>query len=76
VAADLRRYSGAAIHSTADQQAGALGAAIMAGGRRSFRFTARGRETMVKLERTFEPDPSMQRRYDERFAKYQDCGQC
>ncbi len=52
-------------------EAGALGAAIMAGaGSGVFASLREGVETMVKLERTFEPNPLMQRRYDERFEKY------
>ncbi len=52
-------------------EAGVLGAAIIAGaGCGVFPSLETGVETMVKLERTFSPDPQMQRRYDERFAKY------
>jgi len=52
-------------------EAGALGAAIMAGtGSGVFASLREGVETMVKLERTFEPNLRMQRRYDERFEKY------
>lgn len=52
-------------------EAGALGAAIIAGtGSGVFASLREGVETMVKQERTFEPNPLMQRRYDERFEKY------
>jgi len=52
-------------------EAGVLGAAIIAGtGSGSFPTLADGVKTMVKLKRTFEPNPLLQRRFDERFAKY------
>ena len=52
-------------------EAGALGAAIIAGaGCGVFPSLAAGVETMVKLERTFEPDGRRQAQYDERFAQY------
>jgi xylulokinase len=52
-------------------EAGALGAAIMAGiGSGVFTSLREGVATMVKLEQTFEPDSRMQRRYDERYEKY------
>jgi len=52
-------------------EAGALGAAIIAGtGSGVFPSLAAGVETMVQLEREFHPDPQMQERYDERFEKY------
>lgn len=56
-------------------EAGALGAAILAGvGCGAFSSLEEGVEAMVHLERTFEPDPVKQRLYDERFAKYQRLG--
>jgi xylulokinase len=52
-------------------EAGALGAAIIAGtGSGVFPSLAAGVDTMVQLEREFHPDPQMQERYDERFEKY------
>ncbi len=52
-------------------EAGALGAAILAGaGCGVFPSLAQGVETMVVPERTFEPDPLVKARYDERFALY------
>ena len=52
-------------------EAGVLGAAILAGaGCGVFPSLQAGVETMVKLERTFEPDPHKMKLYDERFAKY------
>jgi xylulokinase len=52
-------------------EAGTLGAAIMAGTGSGLSDSLRdGVEIMVKLERTFEPQPRTQRRYDERFEQY------
>lgn len=52
-------------------EAGALGAAIIAGtGSGRFLSPRAGVEAMVKLERTFYPDPQRRLRYDERFAAY------
>jgi xylulokinase len=52
-------------------EAGALGAAIIAGsGSGVFASLDEGVKAMVKLERTFTPDANMQARYDERFEKY------
>ena len=52
-------------------EAGVLGAAIIAGtGCGVFPSLEVGVETMVKLERTFEPDETKRAQYDERFAKY------
>jgi xylulokinase len=52
-------------------EAGVLGAAIMAGvGSRIFPSYQAGVETMVKLERTFEPDLQRHRLYQDRFEKY------
>ena len=52
-------------------EAGVLGAAIVAGvGSGIFPSLAVGVETMVRPERTFEPNPRQQRLYDERFAQY------
>lgn len=56
-------------------EAGALGAAILAGlGCGIFSSLKDGVDAMVHLERTFEPDPAKQRLYNERFAKYQRLG--
>ena len=53
-------------------EAGALGAAILAGvGSGVFLSLKAGVEAMVRLDRTFEPCPKKQRLYDERFVKYQ-----
>jgi xylulokinase len=52
-------------------EAGILGAAIIAGtGSGIFTSLTAGVETMVKLERTFTPNPRMQKLYDGRFEKY------
>jgi xylulokinase len=52
-------------------EAGALGAAIIAGvGGGMFPSFEAGIETMVKLDRTFEPDLHQQRLYEDRFEKY------
>lgn len=52
-------------------EAGILGAAIMAGaGARVFGSLEAGVETMVSLDRTFEPDPDMRGLYERRFEKY------
>jgi xylulokinase len=52
-------------------EAGALGAAIIAGtGSGLFDSMEVGAETMVQLDRTFGPDPHMQKLYDGRFDKY------
>jgi xylulokinase len=52
-------------------EAGALGAAIIAGtGSGIFPSIEAGVETMVKWEREFSPNPAMQQRYNERFEKY------
>jgi xylulokinase len=53
-------------------EAGALGAAILAGtGSGLFPSLRSGVEAMVRLEQRFEPDPGRQRLYTERFAVYQ-----
>ncbi|MBN1994319.1 MAG: hypothetical protein JW953_16595 [Anaerolineae bacterium] len=53
-------------------EAGALGAAIIAGvGSGAFASYQEGVEAMVRLDRTFEPDLSMHQRYARRFQKYQ-----
>jgi xylulokinase len=53
-------------------EAGVLGAAILAGvGCGVFPSLEVGVETMVQLDRTFDPDPKTQSLYGERFAKYQ-----
>jgi xylulokinase len=53
-------------------EAGALGAAILAGtGSGFFSSVNEGVEAMVKQRAEFEPRPQVQRIYDERFAKYQ-----
>jgi len=52
-------------------EAGALGAAIMAGvGSGIFPSIASGVESMVRLDRTFDPSPERQRLYDGRFQRY------
>lgn len=52
-------------------EAGVLGAAIIAGnGSGLFASMEAGAETMVQLDRTFVPDPQMQKLYDSRFDKY------
>ncbi|MBD3305663.1 hypothetical protein GF339_04730 [candidate division KSB3 bacterium] len=53
-------------------EAGALGTAIMAGtGCGVFDSFAEGVDTMVTLEKTFEPNPQRQAQYREQFATYQ-----
>ncbi len=53
-------------------EAGALGAAILAGaGSGVFNSMREGVQAMVKQRRTFEPRPAVQRLYDDRFEKYQ-----
>ncbi len=53
-------------------EAGALGAAIMAGvGSGLFASYSEGVDAMVKLEQCFDPDPAQHQRYDERYALYQ-----
>lgn len=52
-------------------EAGALGAAIIAGvGDGVFSSFEAGVEAMVSLERTFEPDPQQQKFYESRLEKY------
>jgi xylulokinase len=52
-------------------EAGALGAAIIAGvGNGSFSSYGAGVDAMVRPDRTFEPDPHRQRQYESRFEKY------
>ena len=52
-------------------EAGALGAAIMAGvGSGVFRDYETGVQAMVKLDRRFDPDPKRQQLYQERFETY------
>lgn len=52
-------------------EAGVLGAALIAGtGSGVFPSLAEGVATMVKLDRTFYPDPARQQLYHDRFAKY------
>jgi xylulokinase len=52
-------------------EAGALGAAIMAGvGAGIFEDYAQGVAAMVKLERTFEPDLALHQRYQARYQHY------
>ncbi len=49
-------------------EAGALGAAIIAGiGKGVFSSFSEGVQAMVRLERSFEPDESMRQKYQERF---------
>ncbi len=53
-------------------EAGALGAAIMAGvGSGMFTSYSEGVEAMVKLERCFDPDPAQHERYAARYELYQ-----
>lgn len=53
-------------------EAGVLGAAILAGaGCGAFASLEAGVSEMVRLERTFEPDPKKQALYHDRFARYQ-----
>jgi xylulokinase len=52
-------------------EAGALGAAIIAGvGSGVFSSFEAGVEAMVRLERTFEPDPQQHKCYESRFERY------
>lgn len=52
-------------------EAGALGAAIIAGvGEGVFSSFEEGVEAMVRLERTFEPNPEQQKLYEGRFEMY------
>ncbi len=52
-------------------EAGALGAAILAGvGSGRFTTIQQGVEAMVSLDQTFEPDPERHQRYQQRYAKY------
>ncbi len=52
-------------------EAGALGAAILAGtATGTFASHAEGVQTMVKLDRTFEPDAGMHRRYQSSYETY------
>jgi xylulokinase len=52
-------------------EAGALGAAIIAGvGSGAFASFSDGVEAMVKLEHSFDPDPAQHARYAERYALY------
>jgi xylulokinase len=56
-------------------EAGALGAAIIAGvGSGTFDSFASGTRAMVRLGRTFEPDAQRQRLYDARFDRYRELG--
>jgi xylulokinase len=56
-------------------EAGALGAAILAGtGSGIFASVGDGVAAMVKQRREFEPRPQVQGLYDERFTKYQQLG--
>lgn len=53
------------------KEAGALGAAILAGtGTGQFASLEEGVNAMVTLERTFDPDPQMRQTYNARFDKY------
>jgi xylulokinase len=52
-------------------EAGVLGAAILAGaGCGVFASLKAGVETMVRLDRQFDPDPAQQQQYEESFARY------
>ena len=54
-------------------EAGALGAAIIAGvGSERFASYEAGVEAMVSLDRTFEPEPHRQRQYESQFEKYRE----
>lgn len=54
-------------------EAGALGVAIIAGvGDGVFSSFEAGVRAMVRLERTFEPDPQQQKRYESQFEKYRE----
>jgi xylulokinase len=54
-------------------EAGALGAAIMAGvGQGAFSSYAEGVEMMVKLDTTFTPDPARYQHYQEQLNRYQE----
>jgi xylulokinase len=54
-------------------EAGALGAAILAGtATNTFDSLQQGVDTMVRLGETFEPDPESRAAYTERFAAYRD----
>jgi xylulokinase len=54
-------------------EAGALGAAILAGvGSGAFASFREGVEAMVDLDRTFEPDPGRHQQYQQRFQKHRD----
>lgn len=56
-------------------EAGALGAAIIAGvGSGVFSSFSQGVETMVKLQQHFEPDPHRHQRYMERYEYYRQIG--
>jgi len=53
------------------QEAGTLGAAILAGwGTSVFASPEEGAATMVALERTFEPNPQRHEAYNDRYAQY------
>jgi xylulokinase len=52
-------------------EAGALGAAVIAGvGCGTFNSFEEGVQTMVKMEQTFEPDPKKHKRYNNRYEQY------
>jgi xylulokinase len=54
-------------------EAGALGAAILAGvGSGAFASFREGVEAMVGLDRTFEPEPGRHQQYQQRLEKYRD----
>jgi xylulokinase len=54
-------------------EAGALGAAIMAGvGQGTFSSYAEGVQMMVKLDTTFTPDPTNYQHYQKQFMRYQE----
>jgi xylulokinase len=56
-------------------EAGALGAAIIAGvGAGFFESYTQGVDAMVKLERTFEPDLRQHQQYQARYQHYQKLG--
>ncbi len=69
----LADVTGARMIEAAGSQFGALGAAIVAGiGVGLYQDYETAVERCVRVQRTHEPDPERQARYDERFALYTD----
>lgn len=59
------------------EEAGTLGAAIMAGAACGlYRDIAEGARQLVRIRRTFEPDPALHDRYEELYAKYRRVYDC